>query len=57
VLGREKDLLVAGQSFFESTHAGLAANHKGRHHEWEDDNITDWHHGELLGLEFFSLSH
>ena len=57
VLGGEKNLLVAGQSFFQGADAGLPADHEGRHHEGKDDDVADGHHGELFGLEFLSLSH
>jgi hypothetical protein len=53
VLGGQKDLLVGGQSLFESAHAGLAAHDERRHHVGKDDHVPNGHHGQLLALEFF----
>jgi len=53
VLGGQEDLFVRGKSFFQGAHAGLAANHEGRHHVRKDDHVPNRHHGQLLGFEFF----
>ena len=57
VLGCEKNLLVASQRVLEGTHAGLPSDHEGRHHEREDHDVPDRHHGEFFSLELFSLGH
>ncbi len=44
VLGGEKYLFVAGQSFFERAHAGFPAHHERSHHVREDDDVPNGHH-------------
>ncbi len=53
VLGGKKYLFIAGQSFFERTHARLAAHHERSHHVGKDDHVPNGHHGQFLALEFF----
>jgi hypothetical protein len=53
VLGRKKNLLIAGQSFFERAHAGLPAHHEWSHHVRKDDHVANGHHRQFLALEFF----
>ncbi len=58
VLGRQENLLVAGQRLFQRAHARLPAHHERSHHVGEDDHVPDGHHGQLLGFEFFlALGH
>ena len=54
VLRGEKDFAVAGERLFEGAHAGLAADHEGRHHVGEDDHVADGHHGQLARFVFFA---
>ena len=53
MLSREENLLVACHGVFERAYAGLAADHKRRHHVREDDNVPDRHHGKSPGFGFF----
>ena len=53
MLSSEKNLLVAGQSFFERAYARLPAHHERSHHVRKDDHVTNGHHRQFLALELF----
>ncbi len=57
VLGGKEYLLIASQRFFQCAHARLPADHEWRHHVGKDDDVSNRHHGEFLGLEFLALGH
>ena len=56
VLRRQKYLLIRCQGLFQSAHAGFAAHHERGHHEREDDDVANRHHGQLSGFVFFFRS-
>ena len=56
VLRRQKDLLICRQGLFQCAHAGFAAHHERGHHEREDDDVANRHHGQLSGFVFFFRS-
>ena len=57
VLGGQEDLLVPGESLFESADAGFAADDEGGHLLRKNNHVAHRHHGYALHFLFFSIEH
>ncbi len=57
MLRGEKDLLVAGEGFFESADAGFPADDEGSHLLRENDHVPHRHHRYALHFLFFASEH
>src|SRR5579863_2376237 len=53
MLCSQKNLLVGGQRLFQRPHARFPPHDERCHHVRKNDHIPNWHHRELLCLEFF----
>ncbi len=57
MLGRKKDLLVAGKRFFQRANAGFAADDKRGHLLRKNDHIAHRHHGYAFHFLFLTSEH